>query len=59
MNKNYCARIVSASGELTELFYEDFLDAVIKCTKSESAKEAKVFKYPNMKDPICIMRIKI
>lgn len=52
----YCCQIISVSGRVLEIFYEDFLEAVRECTYADFAVQAQVFKYPNMKDPICVAR---
>lgn len=57
---NYCCQIHSLSGRILEIFYEDFFDALNKCAQESQNKNAKLirlFNYPNMNVPVCVMRI--
>jgi len=53
--KDYCCQIFSVSGRVLEVFYEDYFEAVRKCTAAGT--KAFVFHYPDMKNPICVARI--
>lgn len=58
--KDYCCQIFSSSGRILEIFYEDYLEAVREATKSvheQDAKQAYVFRYPDMDNPIGSARI--
>ena len=55
MSKDYCCQIFSVSGRILEAFYEDYFEAVQKCMAADA--KAFVFKYPDMKNPICSARI--
>lgn len=57
--KDYCCQIQSTSGRILEIFYEDFLEALQHAVKTHEAKtgRAQIFHYPDMENPICVMRI--
>lgn len=58
--KDYCCQIMSVSGRVLEIFYEDYLEAVRRATKSVYdgvATQAQVFKYPDMENPVAASRI--
>lgn len=58
--KDYCCQIVSSTGRMLEIFYEDYLEAIkqaIKSVHEQEAKRALVFKYPDMTNPIGAARI--
>lgn len=56
MMRSYVCQIFSNSGRVLETFFEDYFDAVIKCMNASHCQETQVFKYPNMKEPICAAR---
>lgn len=58
--KDYCCQISSASGRILELFFEEYLEAMVWATKSVSeqgALRAEVFRYPDMTNPIGASRV--
>lgn len=58
--KDYCCQIVSTSGRVLEIFFEDYLEAIREATKSvheKHATQAQVFRYPDMDHPIGSSRI--
>lgn len=57
--KEYCYQLHSISGRILEIFYETQEKAekeAKKAMESGYAKLVMIFKYPNMKTPIFIMR---
>lgn len=57
---DYCCQVVSVSGRILETFHEDYLEAIKKATKmvhERQAKQALVFRYPDMTNPIGASRI--
>ena len=57
---SYCCQIVSVTGRVLEIFFEDFLDAVNECTEHSldgTQRQAYVYRYPDMVNPICSARI--
>ncbi len=60
--KDYCCQIISNSGRILEIFFEDYLDAIKKATQAvheRQAKRAQVFRYPDMEHPVGSSRVLI
>ena len=54
--KDYCCQVHSVSGRILETFYENFFDAVHECVQAEHCISSRVYRYPNMKEPICVAK---
>lgn len=58
--KNYLCQILETSGIHYESSHEDFFEALRNCIEghqsSRHVSSAKLYKYPNLEEPIVVMR---